>query len=512
MIDPNGNWQPSLSPKQLEFRWLVHPNNPEKRKFICISGPRRSSKTWAVLSAVVEHAWLVPNAHISLLTPTLSAGIDGGPWQLLTEEIIPQWIDGDFGLRWHREPYISGATKKPMLSLVNSHGGVSRIQLDSMREGETQISKQFKGKMFSMVVVSEASNWVRDRKTFDMLIEVFRKPGLESRKHTLILDTNPAEEGARHWIYQLFYEFRTQENLPENLKPLQDQLSLQEFFVNDNPYLSTTDIDLMLAQYAHNPDLYARYFEGKWVTATGDGVFSEVFKPTLHVLGGIETPTNPDPEILVPEDNCFELFTGWDPGVSNYAAIVLERFQKLKPDGKGSESAFKVLDELVALGSNYTMGDFTADFLERIDYWEQHIGRKVRWTHFSDRSVFDYRESISDRYQHQEVFARSNGRIQLQAVAKGKDSVRQRVDILRKLLFQDRIYFSNSRCPLMIESIQGLKKDRHGPIVRGSRYKHAFDALTYAVSSLCFEEMDEAVRSAMAKPVGPHQGPVHVEL
>ena len=500
MIDANGSWQPDLSPKQQQFRWAVHPHNPAKKKFHCISGPRRSSKTWAVLNAMVEHAWLVNDAHITLLTPTLSAGVDGGPWQLLTETIIPDWIGGDFGMEWHREPYVSGATKKPMLELVNIHGGRSKIQLDSMREGEDQIARQFKGKIFTMVVVSEASNWVKSATTNLMLLEVFRKPGIPTQQNTLIYDTNPAEEGSRHWIYQLFYEFRTQKDVPDNMRALQEQLHLTEFFVKDNPYLSKSDIDLMLAQYAHNPDLYARYFEGKWVTATGDGLFSDVFRPTIHVLGGIETPTNPEPEILVPEDNCFELFTGWDPGVSNYAAVILERFDKLKPDGKGHESAFKVLDELVAIRSSYTMGDFTLDFMDKLDFWEQQIGRPIRWTHFADRSVFDYRESISDRYQHQEVFAKSKGRIMLQAVPKGKDSVRQRIDLLRKLLFQDRLFISNSRCPKLIDSIQGLKRDKHGPVVRSSEYKHAFDALTYAVSTLCFEETEQAVRSVLAKP------------
>ena len=127
-----GIWQPDLSPKQQEFRWLCHPDNPNKRKFICISGPRRSSKTWAVLNTLIEHAWLVKEAHVSLLVPTMSSGVDGGVWALLTETIIPDWIDGDFGMVWHKAPHISGATKKPMCSIINIHGGVSKIQLDSV--------------------------------------------------------------------------------------------------------------------------------------------------------------------------------------------------------------------------------------------------------------------------------------------------------------------------------------------------------------------------------------------
>lgn len=481
---------------------MCHPDNPDKKKFLCISGPRRSSKTWGVLNAVVEHAWLVPGAHVSILVPTLSSGIDGGIWALLTETIIPDWISGHFGLTWHKEPHISGASKKPLCSIVNLHGGVSKIQLDSVREGEQAVARQYKGKIFTMVVCSEAADWIRTRRTFDLLIECFRKPGIVPRHNTLIFDTNPSDEGAKSWIYQLWWEFQQAEDkdVPPELIPLKHQLALFEMFVSDNPYLSKEDVALMVASYAHNPDLKARYLEGKWVVAGSDGVFANVFRPAAHVVGDIETVVNPNPDTLMPEDSCQELITGWDPGISNYAAVILERVWRKRADGKGEEAMFKVLDELVKLDSDYTIGEFTEEMLLKMNFWEAQLGRKVRWIHFADRSVFDYRESISDRYPHQEVYAVSKGRIQLQSVDKGDGSVRQRIDILRKLFFHNRIFFSNQKCPMLIHSIQGLRKDKTRPIAKQSPHKHAFDALTYPISSLCFEEMEMAVRGVVAKP------------
>ena len=425
----------------------------------------------------------------------MSSGVDGGVWALLTETIIPDWIDGDFGMVWHKAPHISGATKKPMCSIINIHGGVSKIQLDSVREGEQAVARHYKGKALTAVVISEAADWIRSRKTFDLLIECFRKPGVLPRHNTLILDTNPSDEGAKSWIYQLWWSFRQAEDkdTPEELRPMRDQLALFEMFVRDNPYLSKEDVALMAASYAHNPDLKARYLEGRWVVAGSDGVFAEVFRPTYHVVGELETMTTPQPVTLVPEENCQELMTGWDPGISNYAAVILERVWRKRADGKGEEAVFKVLDELVKLDSDYTIGEFTEEMVEKMEFWERQLGRKIRWTHYSDRSVFDYRESISDRYPHQEVYAVSKGRIQLMAVDKGDGSVRQRIDILKKLLFQNRIFFSNQKCGVLINSLQGLRKDKTRPISKMSIHKHAFDALTYPISSLCFEEMEQAV-------------------
>lgn len=495
-----GQWHPSLSPKQNEFRWAVCPSNPNKKKFHCISGPRRSSKTWAVLQAIAEHCWLVKDAHVSIIVPTMSAGVDGGVWQILTERIIPEWIEGAFGMDWVKEPHISGSTKKPMFTVTNAHGGTSKVQLDSMREGERQISQAYKGKIFSMIVISEASNWVQELKTFLLLIECFRVPNLPTQQHTMIIDTNPAEDGARHWIYQLFYQTRIQEDIEEQMKPLQKQLHLTEFFIADNPYLSSEDVALMKASYSHNPDLWNRYFLGKWTAASGDGIFHQVFRPMIHVLGDVETLSEPDPDTLVPEENCFELITGWDPGDVNHAVTILEPYKQLGKDGRSVETAFKVLDELVLLDSDMTIGDITEEVLIKMEFWKAQLGREIRWTHFSDRSVFDYRDSISARYQHSEVFARSHGKIALQAIPKFDGSVRQRIDFLRKLLFQDRLFISNRRCPKIIESIQGLRKGKNSPIAPGNIHKHAFDALTYGISGVCYDEMEKAVRTAIAKP------------
>jgi hypothetical protein len=274
-------------------------------------------------------------------------------------------------------------------------------------------------------------------------------------------------------------------------------LELLEVFVHDNPYLTPEDLALLKAQYAHSPDLWNRYYLGKWTTAAGDSLFYDVFRPNIHVVGEIETPTNPTPEELVPEEPTHELFTGWDMGYSNTGTVLLEKFWLDNKIGVGLP-AFKVFDEGVFLKTDLTIGDVTEIVLRKMHRLEDVCGKKFRWSHYSDRSAMDAREPISDRYHFQEVDLASHGEIFLQGVARKHGSVHFRVDLLRKLLHQNRIFFNNDRCPMCIQMLQGLKSGRNGAAVdKQSQHKHVFDALTYALSALCFDELQKAITHDM---------------
>jgi len=465
------------------------------------------------MHVICEHMWETDRARVGIISPTVTSAADGGCWQLITEDVIPQWIAGDFGFEWIDEPFQEGVSKKLKCSIRNKHGTKSTLQLESFRDGATEkeVAARFKNKMFSMLYWSEVGTWVHTQTPFDIITDCFRMPHLKRHQHLMLLDTNPEPPGEDHWLYQLFYKFRVadQSVLEKacsekgiDLKMLierQKSLGLIEFFVPDNPYLEQADINELKTKYHHNQDLWDRYYLGKWTNAAGDGLFSDVFRPTLHVVGELETPINPQPAILLPSPETYELHSGWDPGVTNYATVIVE--QLFWPDEKGRDVPhFNVIDELVFLDSDLSIGEFTVEFMQKREYWEQQQGRPIRWGDFADRSVFDMRESISDRRQHVEVYNASGGKIRLVAVEKGDGSVRQRVDILRKLLFQDRIRFSKARCPHTIEAVQSLKKGKSTPVDKTSRFKHCFDALTYVLSTLCYEELFRASKSVVAKP------------
>jgi hypothetical protein len=499
------DWAPSTSPKQDLLRWLVHPDNPDRKPYTCVSGPRMSSKTIGCLHAVVENAWLVNRARWSMLSPTVTNATDGGFWNDLTEVVIPKWIEADIGMKWHKEPYVEAVSKRHKCSIINSHGTVSVFQLESFREGANidDLKTRFKGKRFNGIYWSEAGTWVKTREAFDILMGCFRSDADMTWKkddYTMLIDTNPEPPGEAHWIYEMFYKFRTLDSSVlmdlvngkdvsiEDMLRKQNQLGLIEFFVKDNPFLTPDQLAELKTRYAHSPELWDRYYLGKWTSAASDGLFFDVFRPVIHTAGESETPINKEPLLLLPSDDCHELFCGVDPGISNYAAVIAEEF--LWPDKHGKEQVnFNVVDELVWLAEDASIGEFTGELMAKMDFWENLLNRKVRWHHFSDRSAFDMRESISNRRQHVEVALVSNKRIMLTAVMKGDGSVRQRIDILRKLLHQDRITFSKARCPHTIRAVESLRKGKNYPLDKQSEHKHAFDALTYMLSTRCYQEL-----------------------
>lgn len=482
------SWKPSLSPKQEKLVELVHRDEDvEKPKFILCSGPRFATKTIGCLHAIMEHAWNVNHAKVSCISLTVTAADDQGFWTELTTNVAKEWIDGSFGMKWVQEPKQKGTTKKLYFQVTNRFGTVSTVQLDSL-EYEHEVEGRFKNKGYSMIYISELSNY-KKRKTFDILIECLRGTKWKDNDFVFLGDTNPAEEGQNSWIYKLWYDFPTVEGLDEASAEFQKKLVRMEFSVADNIFMSESRKREQFARYLHNPDLMLRYHDGKWISASGDGIFVEHFKPAIHVLGDFETPANPNPDILLPEEGCFELLTGWDLGVSNSAFVIGEKVMRWEDKNRES-SVFKILDEVVWLETDASMSQFVDECLEKMLWWEAICGRVVRWKNWSDRSAFDRKEPIANIYHHQLVYNLSNAKVQLESVDRTNGPVIQRVEITKKLLFENRLVVCRSKCPNVIESLQSLPPGRGTVAVdRTSRFKHVWDAMTYMLASECYFEL-----------------------
>lgn len=467
------------------------------RMFTLLSGPRLTGKTCGALEIVADHAWLTPNANFAVVSLTQSAGYDSGVWTDLTETTLPNWMQGGFGMQWVKPPSVQGVSKKPYCIVSNSFGGKSKFQLESLKN-EEEVEARFKSKRYTGMFVNELSNF-KKRKTFETWTECLRTIGLPRDKHLFLADTNPADEGTKSWIYKLWFVFPNLKDIdgrpltPEE-KWLQNQLRVITFTLDDNTLIDPDRIMQLKASLSGNPDLYARYVLGKWVTASIDALFIDVFKEAIHAIGDVEMPGNNAPLIMVPEEGCFELISGWDAGIRNSSAHVIEKTWREVP-GKPPVSVFKVLDELVIVGEDHSLEDFTIEFTKKMDYWEGQNTGKTKWTHWSDRSAFDMKDPEHNRFHHQTVFLASDGRVELNAAARGRDSVKQRVDLLRKLLFEDRIYFSNTNCPLTIEMLKSIRRGKSSVSVieKGSPHKHPFDSLMYAIGSECVDEMQDSI-------------------
>lgn len=478
-------WNPSLSPKQMEFMRMCH-RRPGAPTYILISGPRQSTKTTVALFCIAEHLWNVDNARFSVITPTVSVGDDSGVWTDLTEQVMPEWIAAGIGMEWITEPRQKGTTKKLYFTVTNKYGGKSTCQLDSLKY-EEEAEERFKSRNHSGIYVSELSKYTK-RSTFDTWRQSLRGKSYKEWELIFIGDTNPAPEGKSSWIWQIWYGERLQDSDDEGFKLWQEKLALMEFFVADNIFKDEAWHRSQAAMYAHSDDLLQRYYYGAWITATNNSIFSEVLKPNYHIVGDYETPANKDPEMILPDEKCSHLITGWDPGSSNSGFVIMEKIFR-QVNGK-EISTFNVIDEVVYIKSAKDMDYYVDECLERIAYWEDFLGHPVRWSNWSDRSAFDVRAGVGSVFYHQLVRFYSNGKIVLQAADRSPGTVRQRVDMTKKLFFEDRLFISRPKCPNLIEAFQGLGPGKAGyPLDKTSHFKHVFDAFSYAIHSECLDEV-----------------------
>lgn len=512
--DTAAPWQVAVYPKQLHAMQVCR--EPDGlRKYVLLSGCRWSGKTHAGLNAIADHAWNTQNGSVCVLCTSIPAGSSSGIWTLLTEVVLPEWIAGGFGFnwapvnagRWKNQlctPRQDGATKRLYCYVTNKFGGRTRIELNSLKD-ERDVEDEFKNRYFSMIYWSELSNF-HDRATFDTLIHALRVPGVPDENHILLCDTNPSDEGTDYWGYKLWYETRTAdpEDLSEVERPTQRLLKLVEFTLDDNLSLTEQRKKDILASFAHDPDLLARYGYGRWVKASGNALFISVFKPAIHVVGNLN---DADPEMLLPDESCGELITSWDPGGANPAAVIAEKVFRAviipanngKPESIREDSVFKFIDELVFCHESFSIAEFTQMFVEeKMEFWEKYLGRTLRWICWSDRSAFDFREPISNRMIYEEVWAASGKRIMLQAVDKRPGSVGQGIRLWRKLLFQERLYFSAARTPKLIEMNQSLKRDKRpgmpaDSVEKGQDARHVFDAGRYGCAAECWTELQDGI-------------------
>lgn len=499
-------WWNRVKSAELTESELVDISVPETENFI--GNGFINHNTVGALAVVCDHAWNTDRANITIVSVSQSVGLDSGIWEDLISEILPKYMAIGQGMRWIKKPFIAASTKKPALEVTNRHGTKSKIQLESLKF-EHEVEERFKGKRYSMMYVPELSNF-KKRKTFDIWAESLRMLHLKESEHLFLADTNPADEGEDSWIFHVWYLIRKMDYneysefskehgwpvLPErSFLVFRDTLGLLEFTIDDNIFATQDRIDELIARYSHDQDLFNRYIKGMWVKATSDAIFASVFRPNIHIIGEVQTVGNPDPLILVPEESTWELLTGWDPGSSsNSAAVIIEKVIHKNERGR-VEPWFKILDELVIVDTEHGIDEFTQRFVEKMHWWEERMGRNFSWKHWSDRSVFDMKEPRENRYYHQLIHAASGGEITLTAADRGPGSIKQRVDLFKRLLFENRVYFSADKCKDGTTMCRSMRrgKSEFATIQKGSQHKHVFDAITYCIASECYNELGDVV-------------------
>lgn len=522
-VDAQGRWRPNTSYAQDELRRLCR-----EKKFVLANGPRYSGKTVGALHCLAEHAWLTNPCNITIVSISQTVGLDSGVWVDLMDHVLAEWIGtrsdgtpwagrdlagyeiegGHFGMEWVEPPHILGATKKPVAKVLNCHGGKSTIQLDSL-QNEAEVEARFKPRRYSMIYVPELSSF-QFRNTFDTWTESLRMIGLSEKDHLFLADSNPPDDDS-WWMHDLWWDLlecpdselaawieeHEQQMSVEDAQELKSELARLDITVPENPFADPKHVSLLRAKYSHNTDLYDRYILGKCTRTTTGSIFAEVFRPNFHVVGEPETPMNKDPEMMYPEEECVELMTTWDPGSStNWACQIVEKFN---PRGDWAEKykgkpCFKVLDEVTCINEDVDAQAFIGEVLRKMKFWEGCVGRKVRWRHWSDQSVFSMKDIESRKYYSEIIYDLSGGEIELQGAEKGAGSVAAGLDLMRRLLWEERLWIS-AACKVTVDAIKAVKKGKSllAPIMRGSPHKHPVDSLRYLLQSECYDELHNNV-------------------
>lgn len=482
------------------------------------------------LACMCDHAWRVPHAEVALVSISQSSGLGSGVWDQLMDAILPQYMALDEGMKWVRKPFTAQSSKRPTAVVTNAHGGTSRFQLESLKD-ENEVEERFKNKSYTAMFVTELSHY-RNAGTFKCWKQSLRSAhGIDPNLFLFLGDTNPSDEGTNSWLYHQWFIRRTQtyaeycdfqaaRGLPisseEDFTLVNSRLGLLEFEINDNWFLTDQEIRELIDNYSHDHDLYDRYILGKWVEASAGALFSQHFREGIHVAGEFETPGNPDPEILVPHDSTWSLFLSVDPGTSaNSAGSIFEKVVSRPNPESTPVPCFNILDELAIIGQDHTLEEFTLKLCEIMLWWEQRMGRVFEWHYWSDRSVFEHTDQTSHKFYHQIIFDVSARfwrqkyeemgvqqyamrAIALQAADRSRGSLEQRVDIARKLLFEERLRISR-RCPNHVQAFKSLPPDKRNPAIpaKGHKMKHIFDAMMYGVSQECYTEATSAVMRAL---------------
>lgn len=460
-------WAPTLIPKGYTvFNSYL--------RYLLVDGPRKSGKTLSCLNKICRHLWEHPGSIVGVVAKT-ARNAKAGVWSDLINFVVAQWIEANFGFVYDTEPKMAVDTKMSYFRIRSRTGATSECQLHSI-EYSDEAQAKFKSTRFSMLYLSEADLW-ESSEVFDVLADQLRVIHMPFEAHQMIVDCNPPEDGEDHWLYDVFFQRGGVMLQPDKKSDYQQRFGRIQIVLDDNTLLDPREKQELIDKYRHDQNTYNRWVLGLWEKNTQSALFKEVFRRDFHIRGrcvGAEDTW----EVIIPDGQSHYLYSGWDLGDTNHAAIIA-----CTRDLDG-DKVWEIIDEIVMLHRKVSIADFTEIFMTRSEYWEavlkgEYNITEPRWRHWSDNSAMRFR-AASDSYDELIVRDASDGKVVLHGVRKGKNSVKDRVSVLRKLLFQNR-FFVSARCKHVIRMIEKLPPGKtNGEEVDGSSpHKHVFDALTY---------------------------------
>ena len=483
IVNENGAsfWIPSMSRKgRVAF--------DSTKRCILLHGPRKTTKSNAAQNKLIRHLWDNNRATAAIIVKGLKGAIGSGVWEDIikpdgilesddTEYSKIGWFKSGIGAKYTVPPTMKSDTKMRFFRMTNRHGTDSECQIHTL-QNDDDVETIFKDTKFSFIYMVEADRF-ESESVFRYLIMQLRLPNVPHANRQIILDCNPPRIGEKHWIYRTFIRRPDGAYIPD-LKPDFFELG---FKVEDNPFISEAEKQEIYDSNAQDPIDLARNYYGEWVKSSKGGLFRHQFRPSFHVVGDLTSSDPANHTLLVPSPDSIDRPMGWDLGdAMNHAMVMMAK----RPHN--NRFVFDVYDELVITNQNFATREFGRIVLDKMDYWEaltrsQDKDAVITWRSWADASNSRYL-SAADASMAMVIADVSGGRIHLIGVQKGDGSIAKRINLLKRVLFQNLLFIS-PKCKNVIEMLSFMESsDPTGNALTldpTNPHKHIFDALTYAL-------------------------------
>lgn len=472
----DNTWAPALNPIQQQIF------DCEDRNLL-VHGEKGSGKTEGVLNRVVRHCYENKNAAAFILTVVKSMSDDGGAWHKLITSVLPKWEAG-LGIHWKRA---NDKQHNEFVWVQNQHNEWSQIKGISAPHPEI-LRERFPGREPSLVFVDEISECSTDEYYKAPSMQLGRRPFVEGVQQ-FIGACNA--KGPSHWVHNLFFVAPFDDEKGEWDK----NFGIIYVPISDNAKNLAPDyIDHLRATFKHDPIELARLIGGEWIDRpSGESLFREIYKPTIHVRP-IDADGNPSMRERLQPSKGHAMIIGLDPGSLNNAFT----FQQWLPvDGRMKWVAF---DELVTIRKRISYEDFIPMVARRVRFWRDNTGTTaidLPQVWISDNSAFNQFRSAQgsfDVLEIERIYEACRNKYGLESVKikpapKFNDSIMIRVQMLQKLLAQDEFVVSAGcvKIQAMLMQLDAQKQAQGAPFdpklaltpKKNSEHRHVFDALTY---------------------------------
>lgn len=478
-------WRQKLTPAQEKLRVA-------QQRFILCWGNKGGSKTYGVLSKMVEHCYNNRNALGLILVKVSNMAVKGGAWDKLTTEVLPCWKEGnrdrsgnklDEGMGLVYTEVKFDANHCPYVWIQNRYGTWCMITVMSCPHAQ-QLRARIRGVEPSFVFLDEATSCDSAEYFESVAAQLGRRPRVDGVQ-PFIAATNP--EDPDHWVFLKWFVEPYDEATGKKDENYHDIFFPAE---ENKENLPAGYLEGLVSVYGKNATEAARMIGGEWVAQpSGEALFGDLFNILVHVRPLDET-MNPHPKEWLVPSTAYPMILGIDPGAVFNSFVFLQR---LPVDGKMKWLTF---DEIVLLRQKVKYGVLVPIVMRRIKWWREVAGADIPQVWNSDDSAFNvfrashgsYDALVIERIYEENRKAIGLEPMRIKPAPKFNGSVEARISIEQAALANDEVIVS-SRCHrvrAMYQRLESEKQKANAPFdpklamtPRRSDHLHTFDAGSY---------------------------------